>query len=245
MLTALWKSRELANSVQTLQPKFKNVPTDASLVCSSTTLPLNRNESASVVEKVLSCNNPEVNQRSQVAGLKATIPVLSITGQPLMPCSAAKVRHLLQGGKAKVVKLNPFVIQLKFECENKVQEAVLGIDSGYKFIGFSAVTVIKEIFCGEVSLDDKTSKRLKEKRTCRRHRRYRLRYRKQRVKNRKIAKNWLPPSIQRRFDTHISLINKIKSLIPVSKVVIEIAQFDIQKIMNPDISGKGYQQGDL
>jgi len=67
---------------QTLQREFKNVPTGAPLACSSTTLPLNRNESASVVGKVLSCNNPEVGLREQVSGLKVIVPVLSITGSP-------------------------------------------------------------------------------------------------------------------------------------------------------------------
>ena len=71
--------------MQTLQLKFTNVPTGASLACSSTTLPLNRDERTSVVGKVLDCNNPEVNQRLQVAGLKAAVPVLSVNGSPLMP----------------------------------------------------------------------------------------------------------------------------------------------------------------
>jgi len=232
-------------SKQTLQLKFKNVPTDTSLVCSSTTLPLNRNERASVVEKVLDCNNPEVNQRKQVSELKAIVPVLSFEGKPLMPCTQTKARHLLERKKAHVVKLNPFIIQLNFICENKVQDISLGIDIGYKTIGFSAITEIEEIMSGEVKLDNKTSERMVIRRICRLKRRCKLRYREPRFNNRTRSENWFPPSIQRKLNTHISLINKLKSFLPITKVIIEIAKFDIQKIENSEISGIGYQQGNL
>ena len=91
--------------MQTLQREFKNVPTDASLVCSSTSCELNREETLSAHSKVLICNNPEVNQHQlQTGGLKVKVFVLNINGKPLMPCSITKARHLLQGGRANVIK---------------------------------------------------------------------------------------------------------------------------------------------
>jgi 5-methylcytosine-specific restriction endonuclease McrA len=162
-----------------------------------------------------------------------------------MPCSFTKARHLLESGKAKVVNLNPFTVKLTFECENKVQEISLGIDSGYSHIGFSAITSDKEVASGEVSLDNKTSKRLTKRRMYRGHRRNRLRYRKPKFSNRKTPKGWLPPSIQRKFDTHINVLYKLKELMPIKKVTVEIGAFDIQKLMNPEILGKEYQQGDM
>ena len=232
-------------SKQTLQREFQNVPTGAPLACSSTTLPLNRDERTSVVGIVLSCNNPEVGQRKQVSGLKVTVPVLSITGSPLMPCSLTKARHLLERRRAKIVSLNPFAIKLTFECENKTQEVSFGVDTGYKHIGFSAITKTKELVSGEIVLDDKTSKRLTERKMYRSNRRSRLRYRKPRFNNRKTPKGWLPPSVQRRLDTHINIINRLKELTPVKKMTVEIGAFDIQKLMDPEISGKEYQQGNL
>jgi len=231
--------------MQTLQPKFKNVPTDASLVRSSTTLPLNRNESASVVEKVLSCNNPEVNLRKQVSGLTVIVPVLSLEGSPLMPCTPVKARHLLEKRRAHVVKLNPFIIRLNFKCESIVQEISFGMDAGYKNIGYSAITDTKEILSGEIALDNKTKSRMNERKMYRRNRRYRLRYRKPRFDNRVKPEGWLPPSIKRKFDTHINFIKGLKKMLPIKKVTVEIGNFDIQKIENPDISGVQYQQGDL
>ena len=66
--------------MQQLQAKSKNVPTDASLVCSSTTLPLNREETLSVVGKSLTCNNLEVNlvQHTGHQNLRVSVCVYAI-----------------------------------------------------------------------------------------------------------------------------------------------------------------------
>jgi len=39
---------------------------------------------------------------------------------PLMPCTPAKARKLLQAGKAKVVEHRPFTIQLTWQCEGRL-----------------------------------------------------------------------------------------------------------------------------
>jgi hypothetical protein len=79
----------------------------------------------------------------------------------------------------------------------------------------------------------------------RRGRRNKLWYRKPRWANRKKKEGWLPPSTQRRYDTHLKIINQLKAILPVSSVTLEIASFDIQKIENPEIQGTGYQDGDM
>jgi hypothetical protein len=91
-------------------------------------------------------------------------------------------------------------------------------------------------------LVDKLSTRRQNRRT----RRNRLRYRKPRFLNRVKSKNkgWLAPSIEHKIQTHMTIIRKIHEIIPISKTIVESAQFDIQKINNPDISGEEYQQGD-
>jgi hypothetical protein len=78
----------------------------------------------------------------------------------------------------------------------------------------------------------------------RRQRRSRLRYRKPRFDNRKKCSDWLPPSIQHKFDSHIRFINFLKKILPVTDVVIEVANFDTHKLKNPDVEGIGYQQGE-
>jgi hypothetical protein len=189
-----------------------------------------------------------VDRQENTTGLKDNhVFVISIEGKPLMPCSQTKSRKLLKSKQAKVIKRLPFTIQLTFECENQVQDITLGIDSGYKFIGFSAVSETKELISGELVLDNKTSLRLKEKAMYRKNRRSRHHwYRKPRFLNRVSTKkkDWLPPSITRRYQTHLNLISRIKKLLPISKVIIETGNFDIQKLKNPNISGVEYQQGD-
>jgi 5-methylcytosine-specific restriction endonuclease McrA len=165
-----------------------------------------------------------------------------------MPCSARKARILIKKGEACVVKINPFfVIQLKKATGEQVQKCSIGIDTGYKNVGFSVVTIKKEIAAGILILDQKTSDRLAERRMYRRNRRNKLWYRPPRFNNRVhySKKSWLPPSTQRRFDTQVRFIKKLQDLIPSNKLTVEVGNFDIQKIENPDIAGIQYQQGSL
>ena len=48
--------------MQKITEKLENIPTDASLVCSSVSLSLNREDTIRVMDKVRSVINPEVNQ---------------------------------------------------------------------------------------------------------------------------------------------------------------------------------------
>jgi len=171
--------------------------------------------------------------------------VLSVEGDPLMPTKRhGKVRRLLKQGLAKVVKVKPFTIQLLYDTTTYTQPIILGIDSGYSYIGFSAITEKEELICGEVKLLQGISERLKERAMYRRQRRSRLRYRKSRFDNRKKCSDWLPPSIQHKFDSHIRFINFLKKILPVTDVVIEVANFDTHKLKNPNVEGEGYQQGE-
>lgn len=173
------------------------------------------------------------------------IYVISKEGKPLMPTTRnGKVRHLLKNGLAKVIQVKPFTIQLTYETNNYIQDITLGIDSGYLNIGFSATTEKKELISGEVKLLQGMSKRITEKVQYRRIRRQKLRYRKARWQNRKINTGWLAPSIQHKLDSHIRFIDKLKGILPITRIIVEVANFDIQRIKNPEIQGEEYQQGE-
>jgi hypothetical protein len=169
--------------------------------------------------------------------------VISIEGKPLMPTNNAKARILLKNKKAKVKTTKPFTIQLLYVTTTYTQPITLGIDPGYQNIGFSTVTDKKELISGTVNLLPGISKRLAERKMYRRNRRQSLRYRK--CKNEKKGKGWLAPSIFHKLDSHIRFVEKLKKILPITKVILEVANFDIQKINNPDISGKEYQEGNL
>ena len=192
-----------------------------------------------------SANNLDVDLHQHTGGPKAVVYVLSIEGSPLMPCSQAKARKLLKSQRASVVTCYPFTIRLNFVCENKIQDVQMGIDSGYQNIGYSCVSATQELACGTVVMDGKTSERLTERRMYRRGRRNKLWYRKPRFLNRKKKEGWLPPSTQRRYDTHLKIIRQLKKVLPISSVTIEVANFDIAKIENFQIEGVDYQQGDM
>jgi len=162
-----------------------------------------------------------------------------------MPCSSGKARRLLKKGLAKVVKRKPFTIQLTVMNGGTTQPIVLGVDNGYERIGLSAVTDKREVYSAEIVLRDDIVKLNSERRQYRRCRRNRKAwYREPRFLNRKKDKGWLAPSIQHKLDSHIKAINQIKQILPISKIVIEVASFDIQRIKNPDIEGAEYQNGE-
>ena len=175
------------------------------------------------------------------------IYVISVDGKPLMPTSNAKARILLKQKKAKVKELKPFTIQLNYRTTSHIQEITLGIDSGYSNIGFSAITDKKELLAGELKLLQGMKERLLEKARYRKIRRSRLRYRKARWSNRTKSKpkGWLAPSLQHKLDSHIKFIDSLYKLLPITKTIIEIANFDIQKMKDEAISGVEYQQGDM
>ena len=172
--------------------------------------------------------------------------VLNQNGQPLMPMeNHAKVRVLLRQGKAKVIKKCPFTIQLAYDSTNYTQEVTLGVDSGSKHIGLSATTKDKVLFESDVELRNDIVDLLSTRRQNRRTRRTRkTRYRKPRFNNRKRKDGWLAPSVQNKVDSHLTVIRRVHEILPISKIVVEVASFDIQKIKNPTISGTDYQQGE-
>ena len=172
--------------------------------------------------------------------------VLNIEGKPLMPCKEAKARKLLKQNKAKIYKKEPFTIQLLFMCENQTQDITLGVDAGSKHIGLSATTKEKELYAADIELRNDIVDLLSTRRQNRRTRRNRLRYRKPRFNNRIHSKKngWLAPSVEQKIQTHFKVVEDIHKLLPITKIVVETASFDIQKIKNPEIHNEEYQQGE-
>lgn len=172
--------------------------------------------------------------------------VLNRQGKPIMPCKEAKARKLLKQNKAKIAKHEPFTIQLLFDCENQTQEVNLGIDAGSKHIGVSATTKKQVLYEADVELRNDIVDKLSSRRETRRTRRSRLRYRPARFNNRIKSKRngWLAPSIEQKINTHIQVVKHLYEVLPITKLIVEAAQFDIQKINNSEIQGKEYQQGE-
>ncbi len=240
--------------MQKLEERNTYTPTDIPHIRSNCGLVLNREETLSVSGLKTSSNNSDaaitaVKIKKGHAEQDLRVPavyVLNMRGKALMPTTPRKARKLLKEGKAKVVKRTPFMIQLKYATGETKQKITLGVDSGYENIGLSAIAGKKELYSAEVKLRTDMVKLNSERRQYRKSRRSRKTwYRQPRFDNRKKPEGWLTPSIQHKFDSHIKLINKVKEILPVSYVVIEVSSFDFQKMQNPEISGVEYQQGEL
>lgn len=179
--------------------------------------------------------------------------VISKDGQPLMPTTRfGKVRRLLKNKKAKVIRSCPFTIKLLYEPETLVvQKVILGQDTGSKHVGTACISNDKVLYQSEVALRDNIKKKMDNRRALRRNRRRRkTRYRKPRFLNRanSTKKDRLPPSVRSKVQSHIDEIEFCKKILPVSKVVLEVSQFDTHLMKNPELIDEkvkhwGYQEG--
>lgn len=169
--------------------------------------------------------------------------VLNKHGKPLMPCSAGKARRLLKEGNAKVVSREPFTIKLLYGSSGYKQEVKLTVDAGAGHIGAAARTGTgKVLYASETDTRKDISEKLTRRRSYRRTRRGRkLRYREPRFNNRVRKDGWLTPTVRSKIQTHICEIDFIKSILPISEVIIETASFDIHRLSNPNV--KDYQKG--
>ena len=172
--------------------------------------------------------------------------VLDKNGKPLMPTKRhGKVKWMLRRKQAKVVKRSPFTIQLLYEPKTHcLQPVTLGVDAGSKHVGLSASTEAEELFSAEVTLRDDIPKLMTARRESRRTRRSRLRHRKPRFDNRRRPKGRLTPTMEAKVRAHENVIDDACSILPISKIVVETASFDIQKIKDEDIEGRRYQEGE-
>lgn len=179
--------------------------------------------------------------------------VISKDGQPLMPTSRfGKVRRLLRDKKAKVVRSCPFTIKLLYEPESLVvQEVVLGQDTGSKHVSTACISNDKVLYQSETTLRDNIKKKMDSRRAARRNRRQRkTRYRKTRFLNRanSTKKDRLRPSMRSKIQSHIDEIEFCKKILPISKIVLEVSQFDTALMKNPSLIFEkvkhwGYQEG--
>lgn len=150
-----------------------------------------------------------------------------------MPCSPTKARKLLNQNKAKVRKRTPFTIQLLYNSKNYTQPIILGIDAGSKTVGISASTKKHELFAAEMKPRNDIVDKLSTRRELRKTRRNRkTRYRPARFNNRKKSKptGWIAPSVQVKIQEHVTTIKRICSILPITKVIVETAEFDTQRL---------------
>ena len=183
----------------------------------------------------------------------ARVFVLDHDGRPLDPCHPARARKLLSCNRAVVVRHTPFVIRLRDRklASSVVHRLIVKIDPGSTHTGICLVRVdengaINGLAAIEVChRGQQIHERLLRRASYRRRRRSNLRYRAPRFSNRTRKCGWLPPSVQHRVDSTLSLVTLLCRLAPVEKVSLELVRFDLQGLEHKEIEGVQYQRGTL
>jgi 5-methylcytosine-specific restriction endonuclease McrA len=178
--------------------------------------------------------------------------VVDSLGSPLMPCSERRARLMLRAKKADVFCKSPFTVRVLERVGGELQEIELKLDPGSKETG-GAMAVKGEVRGWFIAMafvilhkGHAVTKSLTSRASLRRGRRNRkTRYRKARFKNRRRKPGWLPPSLRSRVSNITALCKKLIRVCPITSIAVEQARFDLQKHVNPEISGAEYQQGVL
>src|SRR4051794_39969820 len=121
------------------------------------------------------------------------------------------------------------------------------MDTGSKTIGCAAIGNDQVLYQSEVTLRQDVSGKMQQRKMYRQTRRGRkTRYRPARWHNRASMRRdgRLAPSIRSKVDSHLRERRFVESILPVTHWKVELAQFDIHKITNPDVKGVEYQNGD-
>lgn len=186
-----------------------------------------------------------------------SVYVLDKNKRPLDPCSEKRARLLLERGRARVHRIQPFTIRL---IDRKVKDLMvhkltIRIDPGSKTTG---IALVRETNVGHNNIDvtvinlielrhrgSQIRNALTTRTSHRRHRRSGLRFRPARFDNRIRPKGWLPPSLQHRVDTTRSLVDRFCKIAPIGAIHMELVKFDTQLMDNAEISGVEYKQGEL
>ena len=153
------------------------------------------------------------------------------------------VRRWLKSGEAIWYGNSRKTIQFVRPITTYTQKLTLGVDAGFH-LGLSVVGNHREYYSSE-SYRKSEKNKLTARREMRHSRRNRLRHRKARFNNRKHNAGWLAPSIQHRLDFTIKEIKRIYNFLPITNLVVEVAPFDNQKLLNPDIKPWEYTQGKM
>jgi len=148
----------------------------------------------------------------------------------------------------------PFTIRLKDRTaeESVIKPVRVKVDPGARFTGIAIVREDRQggprLIAG-IELEhrgnairDNMTKRAGYRR---RRRSANTRYRAPRFDNRRRPEGRFPPSLRHRIDTTVSWMRRLTRIAPVSGFSVESVKFDTQKMLDPEVSGKEYQQGEL
>ena len=146
--------------------------------------------------------------------------------KPLLPTNPARARRLLNSGKARVKQVVPFTIQLERKIDNPIGEFEVGVDDGAKYVGIAIKNSKTNdiVFHSQINHRQDVSRKVEQRSNYRSARRYRLRNRKPRFKNR--IKSRIVPSIRQRKEVIIRVLKDMNKRLNIKNVIVEEVKFN-------------------
>ena len=176
--------------------------------------------------------HPVEARRKADANKVSWVPVLTSTGQPLMPCHPARARELVRKGLAtKSYLKGVFHIKLTQRTKGDTQVVALGVDPGSKMNGYSLKSPDRTYLnIQQPAKDGKAVKKAIEARAnMRRGRHYRhTPCRPPRFDNR-AKKDWVPPSTLSRWQHIYNTIAMLCRLYPIQHCIVEDVKASTKK----------------
>ena len=161
---------------------------------------------------------------------KHNVFVLGLDEKPLTPTTNAKARKLMESNQAKAVwnKFGQFGIQMLVETRKEVPRTVLGCDFGTKFEGYSVITDKENNLSVMWKLPDKKKlvRKLKERRTLRRARRFRNCRRRECRSNNRNKDGFIAPSQLMMVNSRLKCIKELFKCYPIDTTAVEDIRFN-------------------
>ena len=177
--------------------------------------------------------------------------VLDPDGKPLAPCTPRRARMLIDSKRVARRYYRPFTIQLKSRANDDPVQNYTEVRAtpGRRTTGIAVVLKTAQedrtVYQEEIRHRTHISHRLQERRNYRRRRRSEKWYRAPRFNNRRRAADRLPPSIESVVSNQEHRIARLAERSGANTAVVQNSKFDTQKVLDPTIRGKEYQQGPL
>lgn len=215
------------------QNKPLKVPRNTSLVPSSTSCA--KTDDTKVSKRNSVCLREKTWDRQDRISMKSdhSVFVLSKEGKALTPTTPTKARKLLKGKQAKKCwsKFGIFGIQMLREVREETPDTALGVDTGTKFEGYSAVVGEENPLNVKLDLPDKKVivRKMEERKNLRRARRHgNCRRRPARFDNRN-RKGFIAPSQDVVVGSRLKVIKEFFKIYPINLVAFEDVKFNHAK----------------
>ena len=158
---------------------------------------------------------------------------------------------LIERGRVARRFYRPFTIQLKSRANDDPvrNDTEVRTTPGRRTTGIAVVLKTpredRTVYQEEIQHRADISRRLEERRNHRRRRRSTKWYRAPRFNNRQRDDNWLAPSLESVVSNQEHRIARLCERSGADAAVVQDSKFDTQKILDPAIKGREYQQGPL